>query len=57
MHKKRKNQRNSEYYSEVVKKKYMKSISEDSTRAFVNAGERMCSSLSKCETLLAADEC
>jgi len=57
MGRKRKNQRNSEYYSELVKKKYTKSISEDSTRAFVNAGERVCSSLSKCETLLAAGDC
>ena len=57
MGRKRKNERNSEYYSELVKKKYTKSTSEDSTRAFVNAGERVCSSLSKCETLLAAGEC
>ena len=57
MGRKRKNQRNSEYYSELVKKKYTKSISEDSTRAFVNAGERVCSSLSKCESLLAAGDC
>ena len=57
MGRKRKNQRNSEYYSELVKKKYAQSTFEDSTQAFVNAGERVCSSLSKCETLLAADEC
>ena len=57
MGRKRKNQRNSKYYSKLVKKKYMKSTSEDSTRAFVNAGEHVCSSLSKCEALLAAGEC
>jgi len=57
MGRKRKSLRNSEYYSELAKKKYAKSTSEDSTRTFMNAGERVCSSLSKCETLVMAGEC
>ena len=57
MGRKRKSQRNSDYYSELAKKKYAKSTSEDSTRAFLNADKRVCSSLGKCETLVVAGEC
>jgi len=57
MGRKRKSRRNSDYYSELAKKKYAKFTSEDSTRAFLNAGKRVCSSLSKCETHVVVSEC
>jgi len=57
MGRKKKSLRNSKYYSELAKKKYAKSTSKDSTRAFMNAGEPVCCSLSKCETLVMAGEC
>ena len=47
MGRKRKNQRSREYYSELAKKKFMQSTSENSTRAFLNAGDRVCSSFGK----------
>jgi len=42
MGRKRKNQ-SSEYYSELTKKKYMYPTSENSTQAFLNARDCVCS--------------
>ena len=37
----------SEYYSELAKKKFTQSTSENSTQAFLNAGDRVCSPFGK----------